>query len=89
MPTKCVLMLLKRLYYGVNHKESNEANTYTSNITVNYDLQFTATSNISKIDAQNLAALEALQTLCQVENKFVRNKRNDNYPQNFAENIQK
>lgn len=89
MPTKCVFLLLKRLFYGVTIKEQSDAHFYKSNVSVSYDSFFTATSEISQINAQNLASMKALQNYCNVENKFVQRKRNDDYPQDFAAKIQK
>lgn len=90
-PVKCVFLLLKRLFYGVDHTESSDinTNTFTSNVCVSYDFEFSYTSTLSQIDAKNHSSLKALQRLCEIENKFVQRIRNDIFPPNFAAEIQK
>ncbi|XP_055314184.1 double-stranded RNA-specific editase Adar-like [Sitodiplosis mosellana] len=90
-PVKCVFLLLKRLFYGVTLSEScdSNANSYRSNVTVNYGVTFSATSKTSLNHARDLASVRALQSLCVIENQFVQQKRNDHFPSNFANEIQK
>lgn len=91
LPAKCVFLLLKRLFYGVTLSEScdSNTNTYTSNVAVNYGVTFTSTSKISPNHARDLASIRAIQNLCIIENKFVQQKRNDHFPMNFADEIQR
>lgn len=88
---KCVFLLLQRLFYGVTSIETTDTdkNTCASNLTVCCDIEFSATSQLSKVYTRNLAAIKALQQLCDAENKFVERKRNDNFPSNFANEIYK
>lgn len=91
MPVKCVFLLLQRLFYGVTSTETIEpgTNTIKSDISVSYDNAFSATSQRSKVYTRNLAAINALQDLCEIDNKFVKRQRNDVFPPNFAGEIQK
>lgn len=79
------------MFFGVSLDESvdEDTKTFTSNVCVSYDFKFAHTSKLSQIDAKNHASLDALQQLCGIENKFVQRKRNDNFPSNFASEIQK
>lgn len=91
-PTKCVYWLLHRLFYSVENTESIDENakTFTSKISVSYNaVTFQQTSDLSKIDAKNHASLKALQQLCDVENKLVREIWNDTFPSTFAQDVQK
>lgn len=90
-PAKCVFWLLHRLFYNVQNTETidNNAKAFTSTICVSYNTTSQHTSKLSKIDAKNQASIKALQQLCDVENKLVREIWNDTFPANFAEDVQK
>lgn len=90
-PTKCIYWLLKRLFFSVENTETIDENakTFTSKINVSYTTAFQHTSKLSKIDAKNFASLKALQQLCDVENKLIRQIWNDSFPSNFAQDVQK
>lgn len=90
-PAKCVYWLLQRSFYGVDNIESidNTAKTFTSKISASYNAMAQHTSKLSKIDAKNQASLKALQHLCEIENKLVRQIWDDKFPSNFADQIQK
>lgn len=90
-PRKCVYWLLHRLFYSVENTESidDNAKKFTSEICVSYNaVTFQHTSELSKIDAKNHASLKALQQLCDVENRLVREIWNDAFPSNFAQDVQ-
>lgn len=89
-PAKCVNWLLQRSFYSVENTESIDENakTFTSKICVSYNTTFQHTSKSSKIDAKNHASLKALQQLCVVENKLVRQTWNDIFPSDFAQQVQ-
>lgn len=86
LPLKCVYLLLQRLFYGVTCAETNKD---TAKVTVCCDKDFSATSQYSYIHNRNLAAIEALQDLCVVENHFVERKKSADFPPNFATEIQR
>lgn len=90
-PTKCVHWLLKRLFFAVENTETADENAkaFTSKICVSYNTSSQYTSKLSKIDAKNHASLRALQQLCDVENKLVRQIWNDLFPSNFAQDVQR
>lgn len=90
-PVKCVFLLLNQVFFGVSKDDTHDTTTKTfkCNVCVSYDFRFSYDSKISEIDAQNHASLKALQDLCDIENKFVQRERNQNFPANFADIIQK
>lgn len=91
VPVKCVFLLLKRLFFGVTSTETTEpgTNTTKSDVSVSYDNEFSATSQGSEVYTRNLAAINALHDLCEIDNKFVKRQRNDVFPLNFAGEIVK
>lgn len=90
-PAKCVYWLLQRFFFCVENTESIDENakTFTSRICVSYNATFQYTSKLSKIDAKNKASLHALQQLCTIENKLVRQTWNDLFPTDFAQEVQR
>lgn len=91
-PVKCVYWLLHRLFYSVEIAESidEDAKSFTSKICVSYNaVAFEHTSKLSKIDAKNHASLKALQQLCDIENKLVREIWSDRFPLDFAQEVQR
>lgn len=91
MPTKCIFLLLKRLFYGVTIDEDfdTNANTYTNHVSVSYEFKFSSLPQTSQIGAKNAASGKALKSLCEIQNHFVQRKQNYIFPSNFAEEIQK
>lgn len=89
-PTKCVWLLLKRLFFGVTLTESKEenANTFSSKVCVSYEFNFTSPAQRSQALARNVACAKALRSLCDVENKFVQRKEKPTFPSNFASKVQ-
>lgn len=88
-----MFLLLKRLFYGVSLDENSDLICYRSNVTVNNGLTFVSTSATSQNHARNLASIQALRHLCAVENRFsnrfLQPKHNDQFPMDFADEIQR
>lgn len=89
-PVKCVFPLLQRLFFGVTCTEDTDLDTRTfkSDISVSYEYEFSSTGMRSQLHTRNLASLKALQSLCEIENKFVQRKPHLVFPKNFADEMQ-
>lgn len=89
IPTKSVYALLKLLFMGVTVMDEEMSGNHTSTINVSYRHDFVSTSQLSALDAQNLAARKAIKALCDIENKFTQHKHNDELPRGFGQHVEK
>lgn len=83
--------MLQQLFFGVSIEQFNasEHEKFQCDIGISFKYNFSVANQPSKFEALNRASCQALNSLCDIENKFIRERRCDVFLPDFASDIQK